>query len=87
MGLNYYPTEIEPDAPSETHSGLAGWRWIFICQGILTVIVAVIGYVFIVDFPEMTLKQRYLFHFLDKKEIDLMIARVEKDREDVKMEP
>ena len=32
--------------------GLAGWRWIFILEGILTVIVAIIAYFTIFDFPE-----------------------------------
>lgn len=31
---------------------LAGWRWIFILEGILTVIVAVIAYFTLYDFPE-----------------------------------
>ncbi|KAF2251831.1 MFS general substrate transporter [Trematosphaeria pertusa] len=31
---------------------LAGWRWIFILEGILTVIVAVIAYFTLFDFPE-----------------------------------
>lgn len=30
----------------------AGWRWIFILEGILTVIVAIIAYFTIYDFPE-----------------------------------
>jgi MFS family permease len=31
---------------------LAGWRWIFILEGILTVIVAIIAYFTLFDFPE-----------------------------------
>jgi MFS family permease len=31
---------------------LAGWRWIFILEGILTVIVAIIAYFVLYDFPE-----------------------------------
>jgi hypothetical protein len=34
----------------------------------------------------MPARQRYLVHFLDKREIDFMVARVEKDREDVALE-
>ena len=32
--------------------GLAGWRWIFILEGILTVIVAIIAYFILFDYPE-----------------------------------
>ncbi|KAG8528623.1 uncharacterized protein KY384_006310 [Bacidia gigantensis] len=32
--------------------GYDGWRWIFILEGILTVLVAIIGYFTIYDFPE-----------------------------------
>jgi len=32
--------------------GLAGWRWIFILEGILTVLVAVAAYFVLFDFPE-----------------------------------
>ena len=32
--------------------GLAGWRWIFILEGILTVVVAIAAYFFIYDSPE-----------------------------------
>jgi hypothetical protein len=87
MGLHYGPTEEDPDAPSGAEPGLSGWRWIFIWQGIITVIIALLGYLYVVDFPEMTLKHRYLIPFLNKREVDFMVARVEKDREDVALEP
>lgn len=32
--------------------GLAGWRWIFILEGILTVLVAIVAFFVIQDFPE-----------------------------------
>ena len=32
--------------------GYAGWRWIFILEGILTTVVAFVSYFVIVDFPE-----------------------------------
>lgn len=33
-------------------AGLAGWQWIFILEGILTVVVAIIAYFTLYDFPE-----------------------------------
>ena len=39
-----------------------------------------------VDFPEMTMKGRYWIPFLTQREVEFMVARVEKDREDVALE-
>jgi hypothetical protein len=51
LGQAYGPTAANPTAPSGRLPGIAGWRWIFIMQGILTCVVALIGFVTIVDFP------------------------------------
>ena len=64
--------------------GKAGWRWIFIMEGILTVLVGFIGFIFIVDFPEDARRTRW---FLTDREIDIMIDRVEKDRGDAHVTP
>lgn len=60
--------------------GLEGWRWIFIIEGIITVLLGVMGYLLIVDFPELASKS---WNFLSKKETDFICARIEKDRADV----
>jgi MFS family permease len=86
IGLHHGPTKTDPTAPTYIESGIAGWRWIFIWQGILTCLVAVGGYIFMVDFPEMTMKGRYWIPFLTQREVEFMVARVEKDREDVALE-
>jgi len=64
--------------------GLAGWRWIFIMEGIITAIAGVIGYFMIVDFPE---KAANSWKFLSKKESDFIVAKIQLDRHDVILEP
>lgn len=66
---------------SETLPGIAGWRWIFILQGVLSVVAALVGYVFIVDFPELSHKS-FGLKFLTEKEAAFVVARIEKDRHD-----
>ncbi|KAF9894595.1 hypothetical protein FE257_006483 [Aspergillus nanangensis] len=64
--------------------GKAGWRWIFIMEGVLTVLMGLVGLTFIVDFPEDARRTRW---FLTDREIDIMIDRVEKDRGDAHVTP
>ncbi|KAF8854313.1 phthalate transporter [Acephala macrosclerotiorum] len=64
--------------------GLSGWRWIFIIEGILTCILGVVSYVLIVDFPELSPTS---WNFLNEKEADFVVARIEHDRADIKLEP
>ncbi|KAL3478531.1 major facilitator superfamily domain-containing protein [Aspergillus californicus] len=64
--------------------GHAGWRWIFIIEGVLTVAVGLMGFVLIVDFPEDARRTKW---FLSGPEIDIMIDRVEKDRGDAHLTP
>lgn len=51
-------------------------------QGVLTCLVAIIGTFFIVDFPELA-NRSFGFKFLNDKEVDFVVARIEKDRHDV----
>lgn len=51
----------------------------FIWEGILTVIIAIVGYVALVDFPEDAHKTKW---FLTEEELKLMVDRVERDRGD-----
>lgn len=59
--------------------GLAPWRWIFIMEGILTVIIGVIALVFLIDYPQNAHKARW---FLSKTEADVLLRRLEADRSD-----
>ncbi|KAJ7497438.1 major facilitator superfamily domain-containing protein [Mycena latifolia] len=55
--------------------GLNSWNWIFICEGILTVVLAILNYLFIADFPQKN-------SFLTAKQTNLILIRVEEDRGD-----
>lgn len=52
--------------------GISGWRWLFILQGIVTFVIAVIGCFILPDFPHNT-------KWLTQDERDLAVARIEKD--------
>jgi sugar phosphate permease len=64
--------------------GLGGWRWIFIIEGLITVVIGVAGYWLLVDFPD---SKRATWSFLGQRERDWICARVEADRGDVKAAP
>ncbi|RAH76353.1 hypothetical protein BO86DRAFT_383902 [Aspergillus japonicus CBS 114.51] len=63
----------------------SGWRWIFIWQGVLTIIIALLGYLFTVDFPEAA--HRNTFRFLTPSDLEIVIDRVRRDQDDVKLNP
>ncbi|KAH7395474.1 retrograde regulation protein 2 [Cadophora sp. MPI-SDFR-AT-0126] len=65
-------------------SNLAGWRWIFIIEGLLTCVLGIVGYFLIVDFPEHAATS---WKFLSKAESDFIVARIELDRHDAVLEP
>ncbi|QRW22310.1 major facilitator superfamily transporter [Rhizoctonia solani] len=52
--------------------GLEGWSWIFILEGLLTIIVAAVAYFFIPDDPSTA-------HFLTSAERDEVIRRLDDD--------
>ncbi|KAL4986010.1 major facilitator superfamily domain-containing protein [Aspergillus falconensis] len=64
--------------------GQAGWRWIFIIEGILTCVLGLGSYIILVDFPEQSPKS---WHFLNESEAAYIIASIENDRSDVYAEP
>ncbi|EME48560.1 hypothetical protein DOTSEDRAFT_19083 [Dothistroma septosporum NZE10] len=88
-GQHYGPTKENPKAPSGIMSGMAGWRWIFIMQGLLTCVIAMIGAFTISDFPEKSAQKSKSFalSFLTQKEADFVVARIQKDRRDAIAEP
>lgn len=82
LGVHYGPTKAKPTTPVSFGPGLSGWRWIFILQGVITVVIGFIGWYFIVDFPELAHKPGMGKKFLNKAEVDFIVARIEKDRSD-----
>ncbi|KAF2227509.1 major facilitator superfamily domain-containing protein [Elsinoe ampelina] len=83
LGQSFGPTAARPTAPRGRQGGIAGWRWIFILQGVLTCAAALVGFVTIVDFPEHAAKRSGIsLKFLNEQEADFVVARIEKDRND-----
>ncbi|OJD23005.1 hypothetical protein ACJ73_05645 [Blastomyces percursus] len=65
--------------------GIRGWRWIFIMEGVITVAIALIGYLFIVRFPDAEQKKPS-FRFLKPEECQFIVERLDKERGDVEPE-
>ena len=63
--------------------GYAGWRWIFIIEGIFTCMLAVVGFVFLVDLPQAAHKS---WGFLSEAEANYIIRRINRDRQDANEE-
>ncbi|KAL9106071.1 MAG: hypothetical protein Q9227_008857 [Pyrenula ochraceoflavens] len=71
--LNYFLNHLNGRA------SLAGWRWMFLVQGIITCIIGLLTYFWIIDFPENSQKS---FHFLTTSETALALQRIDADRKD-----
>ena len=59
--------------------GYNGWRWIFIIEGLITFVVAVVAKFCIVDWPETA-------KFLSPEERLLLVRRLSQDVEDARMD-
>ncbi|EFR01062.1 hypothetical protein MGYG_04065 [Nannizzia gypsea CBS 118893] len=64
--------------------GIRGWRWIFIMEGVISILVAFLSYIFLIDFPD---RASGAWGFLNEKELAFVIRRVNRDRGDVHVEP
>jgi ACS family pantothenate transporter-like MFS transporter len=58
--------------------GLAGWRWLFIIDAVVTFPIAILGFLFVPDSPETTKKKFYL----TSEELDLARERTKVDGRD-----
>jgi MFS family permease len=54
---------------------LAGWRWIYIIEGAITIVAALVAWFFLVDFPQKA-------KFLTDNERVRVVERLNKDRGD-----
>ncbi|KAL3448932.1 major facilitator superfamily domain-containing protein [Aspergillus insuetus] len=61
-------------------AGLEGWRWMYLVQGIVSCVIGVLTYWWMVDFPENARKS---FHFLTEAEAKIAAQRIQADRGDV----
>lgn len=61
--------------------GYRGWRWIFIIEGVITCVIAIVCYFFLVDFPDSKNAAR-AWSFLNEREIRMCVARDNVDRGD-----
>jgi hypothetical protein len=66
--------------------GLRGWQWIFVIEGIITCVLAVLGYIFIIDFPDKLLRPGKKA-FLSEEEVRLLLAKLQSDRGDAEFDP
>ena len=59
--------------------GYNGWRWIFIVEGLLTIVVAVLSKFFIADWPHEA-------KFLNDEEKEMLARRLNDDSSEAKMD-
>ncbi|PSN72063.1 MFS general substrate transporter [Corynespora cassiicola Philippines] len=64
--------------------GMMGWRWIFIINGAMTVFLAILGRILIVDFPDKVHKSR--MPFLKPHEVQAIQAKLDRDRQDAEFD-
>lgn len=71
-------------APSYDSTDGAIRRWIFIIEGILTCVVALVSFLTLVEFPDRSVTA---WRFLNQRELDWVLRRVNRDRGDAELEP
>jgi MFS family permease len=61
-------------------ANLAGWRWIFLIEGIITILLGFVTWFFIPDFPDQN-------RFLTPEQTALVLKRIDEDRGDALPDP
>ncbi|KAF2742471.1 MFS general substrate transporter [Sporormia fimetaria CBS 119925] len=64
--------------------GLNGWQWIFTVEGAITVLLGIMGFVAIIDFPDRATRPHPVTRrpFLTEHEAAIVLARIQRDRGD-----
>lgn len=75
---------MPPSHESELTVSPPSWRWIFIVEGIITCLLGIVGYWLLVGFPDSKQKN---WRFLGERERAWVVARVQEDRGDAKVQP
>ncbi|KAJ5247025.1 Major facilitator superfamily domain general substrate transporter [Penicillium chermesinum] len=65
-------------------AGMAGWRWMYLVQGLIALVIGIMTYWWMVDFPENAARS---FCFLSEREARIASERIEQDRADLIAEP
>ncbi|KAJ5915422.1 Major facilitator superfamily domain general substrate transporter [Penicillium verhagenii] len=65
-------------------AGLAGWRWMYLVQGLVACVLGIATYWWMVDFPENSARS---FRFLSEREAHVAAQRIQDDRADLVPEP
>ena len=60
--------------------GLGGWSWIFIIEGIMTVLLGILAFFVIIDFPDKIVESGK--KFITPEEVEIIKARIDRDRDD-----
>ncbi|KAF2786356.1 MFS general substrate transporter [Melanomma pulvis-pyrius CBS 109.77] len=68
----------------EGRSGLKGWQFMFLVQGVISAFVGIVTFWWMVDFPENAHRS---FMFLSEEESKIAVKRIEDDRGDVEADP
>ncbi|KAF2100035.1 MFS general substrate transporter [Rhizodiscina lignyota] len=63
--------------------GLRGWQWIFIIEGLLTIVTSIVAWWLIMDFPDKAAEKK----FLTPAEATFIQERIEIDRGDAEPDP
>ncbi|RWA05624.1 hypothetical protein EKO27_g9480 [Xylaria grammica] len=63
--------------------GITGWRYMFLVQGLISIVIGLATYFWMVDFPD---NAQNSFWFLTPAEQELALARINADRKDVEVQ-